>query len=339
MNMLPVVTDSPWQVIDKSKDKKNVATPAASTSFIPAHGSVPVINKKHKLDNENDNDQLVKKQKTVANDLMEMTGPVGLQWDGENYSCAYDSLFSILYDIWKDDPRSWSAKFNRINNRFLGTLGKGFNKVLQEKATLEEVRDVIRKKLHNMNGEKYPYGKAGATVGYLAVDMLKSNQHVSLSQVMCSECEYAEPENPEQHGFVLLASHLTPKSTSEWISKIEIPISAECPSCSSALTQPIFYHQVPQILICEYPQMDIKTSHKIVFATDKEDIILYLRGIVYHGGFHFTSRIISSEGDIWFHDGIDTGRNSENDGHMSCISDIQLRTCRGKDLVLAIYAQ
>ena len=156
--------------------------------------------------------------------------------------------------------------------------------MLQEKATLEEVRDAIRNKLNIMNGEKYPYGTAGATVGYLAVDMLKSNQLVSLSQVMCSECEYAEPEDAEQLGYVLLASHSTPKSTSEWISKIEIPINAECPSCSSALTQPIFYRQVPQMLICEYPQRDIKTSHKIVFATDKEDIVLYLRGIVYHGG-------------------------------------------------------
>jgi hypothetical protein len=113
MNMLPVVTDSPWQVVDKYKDKKKVGTPAASTSFVPAHGSVPVINKKCKLDNDNDNNQLAKKQKTAVNDLTGMAGPVGLQWDSENYSCAYDSLFSILYNIWIDDPRSWSAKFSK----------------------------------------------------------------------------------------------------------------------------------------------------------------------------------------------------------------------------------
>jgi hypothetical protein len=67
--------------------------------------------------------------------------------------------------------------------------------------------------------------------------------------------------------------------------------------------------------------------------------VLYLRGIVYFGDFHFTSRIISSTGDIWFNDGISTGRSCEEDDHLSHTSDSRLKTCRGKDLVLAVYAQ
>ena len=31
--------------------------------------------------------------------------PLGLIWDHNNYSCAYDSLFTILYNIWTDSPR------------------------------------------------------------------------------------------------------------------------------------------------------------------------------------------------------------------------------------------
>ena len=29
----------------------------------------------------------------------------------------------------------------------------------------------------------------------------------------------------------------------------------------------------------------------------------YIKGIVYHGGFHFTSRVITNDGRVWFHDG------------------------------------
>ena len=125
---------------------------------MPAQGSIPVVlSKKHKLDEDEDDNQLAaKKKKTQTDNLVEMTGPVGLQWDGENYSCSYDALFSILYDIWKDDPRVWSTTFKHINNRFLGSLANGFKKVANKKSTLEQVRDIIRQKLHIMSNETYP---------------------------------------------------------------------------------------------------------------------------------------------------------------------------------------
>jgi hypothetical protein len=227
---------------------------------------------------------------------------------------------------------------DEINSRFLGSLGRGFEKVLQKKATLEEVRDIIRQKLHTMNAEKYPLGKTGASVGYLAVDMLKSNRVVTLSQIMCSECDYAEPELADQLGYTL-CTNTSFKSTLDWVSKTEISINTECPNCSSALTNPIFYKEVPQILICEYPLQNIKTSHKITFVTGEKETVLHLRGIVYHGGFHFTSRIISADGDIWFNDGMTTARTSEDDGHLKHTSDSRLKTCRGNNLVLAVYAQ
>ena len=52
-------------------------------------------------------------------------------------------------------------------------------------------------------------------------------------------------------------------------------------------------------------QKNIQTSHSLEFMTDEGEIkILNLRGIVYHGGYHFTSRIISSDQQIWYHNGI-----------------------------------
>ena len=64
-----------------------------------------------------------------------------------------------------------------------------------------------------------------------------------------------------------------------------------------------------------------------------------MRGIVYHGENHFTSRIISPEGNIWFHDGISTGSTCEHDGHLRTTTDRALYKCKGRELVLAVYAQ
>ena len=40
--------------------------------------------------------------------------PIGVQWDAENYSCAYNSLFVMLYNIWIQDPKLWSRCFKKI---------------------------------------------------------------------------------------------------------------------------------------------------------------------------------------------------------------------------------
>ena len=88
----------------------------------------------------------------------------------------------------------------------------------------------------------------------------------------------------------------------------------------------------------EYPHTNIKSSYKIKFKVNDEYKVLSLRGIIYHGENHFSSRIISSDGTIWYNDGIETGKNSIEDGHLSTISYEDLKFCKGKNLVLVVYA-
>jgi len=103
---------SPWQIINK--DKKSTTTNINQITFIPAKGSIPIhlnnieftindikINKKHKYHfNHNDekNDDSPKfKKRHVTKHLQEHLQ--GLIWDAEDWSCAYDSLFTIIHAI------------------------------------------------------------------------------------------------------------------------------------------------------------------------------------------------------------------------------------------------
>jgi hypothetical protein len=106
----------------------------------------------------------------------------------------------------------------------------------------------------------------------------------------------------------------------------------------SPVTRDISYRDVPSLLSLEYPDKDIRTSHRIVFVTDDGHMPLHLRGIIYSGGFHFTARIIHPDGSIWYHDG-QKGHLCEKDGSLKSKNDKDLRSCRGRKLVLAIYAQ
>ena len=112
-----------------------------------------------------------------------------------------------------------------------------------------------------------------------------------------------------------------------------------CSACICDMITDTVYQNTPAMLIIEYPESNIKTSHKIRFNTDTGPVYLYLRGIVYHGSFHFTSCIVSVDGSTWYHDGRETGSICHPDSSLSAITDQGMRKCRRRNLVLAVYAQ
>ena len=86
--LLPVVTDAPWQIIQKKQaNKKKVQ----SVFVVPVNYS-----KKRKVENEENVSASIKKTKTVQSIMAsaDSSSPSGLIWDGKDYSCAYDALFT-----------------------------------------------------------------------------------------------------------------------------------------------------------------------------------------------------------------------------------------------------
>ncbi|KAJ7223620.1 hypothetical protein C8J57DRAFT_1094271 [Mycena rebaudengoi] len=55
-----------------------------------------------------------------------------------------------------------------------------------------------------------------------------------------------------------------------------------------------------------------------------------LCGIIYHGDEHFTSRMFTTNGDIWFHNGITTRSSTRFEGNLRNIALTSLHTYRGK---------
>ncbi|KAF9455634.1 hypothetical protein BDZ94DRAFT_617638, partial [Collybia nuda] len=331
MDILPVVNDSPWQVLSKDTNKTQ-QNPKATSTFIPATGSISVSNKR-KFDENNDQVSPRKKKPVQTTQA-----PLGLTWDGDNYSCSYDSLFSILYDIWQGNPEKWTESFQNINNIYLGVLAEGFLEV-QTGKSLENVRDNVRQLLHNSHPDMFPLGHEGASVGQLAFKLLRPEDINATSQIICSECNHEGIEVDETCAYAIHAVDSTPTSTKEWITSFKYPVAHTCPECLSPMVKQMQYNSVPKILVLEYPHTDIETSHKIKFTANGKSTMLYLRGIVYHGDNHFTSRIISSKGKMWYYDGMLSEQISIENKSLRDTNNNDLIYYQSKDLVLAIYAQ
>ena len=172
--------------------------------------------------------------------------------------------------------------------------------------------------------------------------MLNITENIASSQHQCSRCDYAEDPIDDRLTYVLHADNSTKHSTNNWINNLTQTTHRRCPNCNHKMKQVVCYNEVPNIVILEYPMTNIETSHSLEFLTENNKIkVLKLRGIVYHGGYHFTSCIVTSEQHIWYHDEINTGKICVRDGTLGNITDdgLRLRVCRGRDLTLAVYAQ
>ena len=69
-----------------------------------------------------------------------------------------------------------------------------------------------------------------------------------------------------------------------------------------------------------------------------DEIGFKLKGVIYFGEFHFTSRIFTSDRTVWFHDGMTTARQCRNEGKIETFSDHDLMECNGKTATLLLYA-
>ena len=343
MPLLSVVTDAPWQIIDKKKKKEvKIETTTIQSVFVAAKGSVPVKSgKKRKLEDAEDisasNKKIKAAQVIIASG--DSSSPSGLIWDGGDYSCAYDALFTILYEIWSRDTRAWTRRFKKINQHHLKSLSACFKQYMNGQASFETARDTIRHELYSQSPALFPYGTRGTSVSALASTIFAPQNSVAISSPKCTNCEYSEPSIDDRLDFVLYELENTPKSTSHWLRSLEHETHEICPQCFSAMMEPISFKSAPNLLVFEINTRNIKLSKTLKFEQEGETVVLDVRGLIYHGDFHFTSHIIGTDGMVWYHDGMTTKSSCKNEGHFDKFSSRKLFKCKGKKLILVVYAR
>jgi hypothetical protein len=135
--------------------------------LVAAEGSLPVKSgKKRKLGEAENLSARVKKTKAAqmiiaSNNFSSLDG---LIWDGDNYSCAYDALLTILYKIWSTETKAWTRKFKEINQHHLKPISACFKKYTNGQASFQTARDTIRHEIHSQSLAQFPYGTRGTSV-------------------------------------------------------------------------------------------------------------------------------------------------------------------------------
>jgi hypothetical protein len=332
MNILPVITDTPWSLITSRKITDTVRT----NVFIPASGSVPSPvqhrnDKKRKIDAVMDENTIQDRKKTSL--LLDSTVgmPVGLKWDEADYSCAYDAIFTIFCDIWISKPAQWNILFGSMSTHMM-MLSNCYQDAIAGKYSLEKARNKVRNQLHKVDKKMFPYGKVGTSVSNLASTMLSDRIGIDTVTRTCVNCN---------NSIVIdIQDMLFDKSVNQWFKCWQNKSTRSCTGCGSIASVLRHGGDCPSLVLFNLDTPGVKIS-KILKIRDvhNKDIILPLRGLVYGGGFHFTSRIISSNKDVWYHDGMVTKRKCVKDGHLSDFTNENLQNCHGRNVNLIVYAK
>ncbi|KAF8874336.1 hypothetical protein BD779DRAFT_1476546 [Infundibulicybe gibba] len=82
-----------------------------------------------------------------------------------------------------------------------------------------------------------------------------------------------------------------------------VPTASTCPSCNSRLVRGFRYVGSPQILAFDLSngQSHPLEQHRTLVVEERQYSYI-LRGIIYHGNDHFTARVITEGGGVWYHD-------------------------------------
>jgi hypothetical protein len=276
--------------------------------------------------------------------------PIGLIWDSVNYSCGYDATIGILKSIWDDDTDLWSDRLNSTSD-VLVKLVSFLQQVSENNCTFETCRDVVRKYMHSLRPNHFPYGTNGTSIDRIAQIMIPEKSY-AIGNQYCEQCGFIDP-TPHSilEGYMCAIpsraqSALFPEGlpVSQWIKDLLKRGLGLCPACRAAnhrvkLTMNSRIFNVPYIMIFSVEGGKFEYSQAIQFDCNGTQKMLKLRGVVYGGGAHFTCRMITANSYVWFHDGMVTGRHCTHEGKLSDLPTDFLCAARGKTAVALIYAQ
>ena len=277
-------------------------------------------------------------QKRPRNNLyvQNQGAPIGLIWDSDDYSCAYDAVFTILGDIWVYSPTMWTHEFGLMSS-FAKKLGLGFQQVLLKQKVFEDARNSVRYLLRKKDPVAFPYGISGVDISELFLHMF-TGKSIGKIKYNCTECSTASTSTTKITSLITITRKRY-NSIQEHIDA-DINKTKKCNNCGKNISKTYTYNSPTRFRIIGFTQnsQDIEVSKQITLKSEAGSVNLPIRGAIYYTGNHFVSRIISPTGEVWYHDGIETKRQCICEGHLIDFDENSLKSHGSKTCVGVIYS-
>ena len=356
-------TDRAWEIVNKKRKAQPDFAKCLPSSTKKARVETSpegfvVLNKKRKEDDSRVELASNVKRKTFHGQTVTTSsqGMEGLIWS--NNSCAFDSFFTILMNLWK---QALPNKYHSVaeQNRYCNTLLEKFGEVGKGILTWEAARDQTRTVLTSDAAGRRAFGfhRDRVAVAELMEKMLTLSSPTMLTSWHCSHCSIVAQGQPS----FSLVQHCTPQMsedqpmaetsspvegmlyhTQQWLNlSLNIKHRRTCNTCRRRIAEGTRkYITTPDLVVMtmEYIPHAIIDPDLELFTLNNGTQRLQLAGIIYFGTEHFTARIVDKDRGVWYHDGISTGRHCIYNGRFDRISKEDMWKVDGRSACAVIYS-
>ncbi|KAJ7222666.1 hypothetical protein B0H12DRAFT_971210, partial [Mycena haematopus] len=214
--------------------------------------------------------------------------------DPVNYSCAYDSLFVCVYDIWDEYRSKWSVRMQR-NGTYFSQLTECFEAVHGGSRTIERARDIVREMLTRDFPVELPLGPEYIALNSLARAMLVGHEWGTINE-SCLHCDVRDINS-----YCFSTYQSITENTSVLLLR---SADTRCPSCGKRAVSITTMREAPPLLFFGLPDRELILDPSVMMPVQGVNVRYHLRGVVYYADHHFTCRVLKGNGDFWYHDGI-----------------------------------
>jgi PIF1-like helicase len=341
----------PWKVVSSQKKKENTSQPQplegadvfvleSGSQVLPLVREMPSSLKAHHTDNLkrsgtpdiSPSERPKRMRQREGESSRQLTRrPIGIVWSCN--SCSFDSLLVLLHYVWTESPDRWNNYLRCDDRPYMSNLLNSFSAMARGETTFELGRDSLRHLLSTRPSNEFAFGRytSPADIFYYLALSARSNGLTSYRQRTCEACFAQVGNTPaciQENSLNINGAYTSTQAyidgSYRWVSSHN-----KCPCCGSASVMRRWYYESPGMVFMHVSAdalLDI--SPMINIRTIGNNLELRLKGIIYFGGDHFTSRIISSTNRVWYHDGITTGASVEDEGQLS--DGVDLTRCRGE---------
>lgn len=270
-----------------------------------------ILNKPKRKRGDSDEENTGRRKKNAP---VGETPPIAFIWDAVNFSCGYDAMFSVLYELWCSNPPIWSVRLTQTS-ALLGRLASVCPAVALGRVQPEHARDGLRTELTNLDPVMFPPGREGITFTDL-VTALTSTNPIAHGLSLCLTSKEGSPRIDEylQQLIHINSSNIPAGSTTQkaLTHRISRPSALPCLLCGRI-------DMIVTHMFTEYPWLLFLSGINTLQHCDKTIQLgglsgrsYRLVGVVYHSvsASHFVARIIRPSGTVWLCDGMLVSRAS-----------------------------
>jgi Helitron helicase-like domain at N-terminus/PIF1-like helicase len=250
----------------------------------------------------------------MSDPVLRLDLPLGTSWSSN--SCAYDAVFVILFNIWREDPIPTSTLWHTLQSEFLDLLITSFethesfpHARTSQRFSLEEIRDFMRRRLARISTE-FVFGRY-TSVHSIIERFFTTSDPVTISDLMCPNGHVVDRQgrSPTSSCEIIVFSQ-PGTSLQHCMDNFSHSTASKCLTCDTCLLRATSFVQSPPVIIFDLGTCaSVPSLSSVLWITCGETgrVCYNLRGIVYYNNQHFTSRFVTGTGMIWFHDGLLTG--------------------------------